>query len=139
MIRLTRRYGFCASHRLHSDRLTEEANREVYGKCNNPHGHGHNYSLEITVVGILDRNTGVLMRPGHLDAYVDEYVLRNLDHRHLNDDVAEFSALVPTSENLARVIENRLNEGWSGRFPAGPRLEKVRLQETRRNRFELST
>jgi 6-pyruvoyltetrahydropterin/6-carboxytetrahydropterin synthase len=139
MIRLTRRYGFCASHRLHSDRLTEEANREVYGKCNNPHGHGHNYSLEITVVGILDRNTGVLMRPGDLDAYVDEYVLRNLDHRHLNDDVAEFSALVPTSENLARVIENRLNEGWSGRFPAGPRLEKVRLQETRRNRFELST
>jgi 6-pyruvoyl-tetrahydropterin synthase len=62
-----------------------------------------------------------------------------MDHRHLNDDVAEFSALVPTSENLARVIENRLNKKWSGRFPAGLRLEKVRLQETRRNRFELST
>jgi 6-pyruvoyltetrahydropterin/6-carboxytetrahydropterin synthase len=139
MIRLTRRYGFCASHRLHSDALTEEANRELYGKCNNPHGHGHNYSLEITVAGTLAGNTGVLMRPGDLDAFVEEYILREMDHRHLNADVPEFSALVPTSENLAQVIENRLNKGWSGRFPGGPRLEKVRLQETRRNRFELST
>jgi 6-pyruvoyltetrahydropterin/6-carboxytetrahydropterin synthase len=139
VIRLTRRYGFCASHRLHSDRLTEEANQELYGKCNNPHGHGHNYSLEITVAGTLDGKSGVLIRPGDLDAFVDECVLREIDHRHLNDDVAEFSALVPTSENLARVIENRLNKKWSGRFPAGLRLEKVRLQETRRNRFELST
>jgi 6-pyruvoyltetrahydropterin/6-carboxytetrahydropterin synthase len=71
VIRLTRRYGFCASHRLHSDRLTEEANQELYGKCNNPHGHGHNYSLEITVAGTLDGKSGVLIRPGDLDAFVD--------------------------------------------------------------------
>jgi 6-pyruvoyltetrahydropterin/6-carboxytetrahydropterin synthase len=140
MMRLTRRYGFCASHRLHSDRLSEPENQELYGKCNNPHGHGHNYALEITVAGTVDPHTGLLLRTADLDALVEQCILQPLDHRHLNQDVPEFVTLVPTSENLARVIENRLNRTWSSRFsPAGPLLEKVSLQETARNRFELRT
>ncbi len=140
MIRLTRRYGFCASHRLHTDSLSEPDNQELYGKCNNPHGHGHDYVLEVTVAGTLNDSTGLLLRPRDLDALVDESVLRDMDHRNLNTEIPEFAAVVPTSENLARVIENRLKENWSSRFsPAGPHLEKVSLQETKRNRFELST
>jgi 6-pyruvoyltetrahydropterin/6-carboxytetrahydropterin synthase len=140
MMRLTRRYGFSASHRLHCEALTADENRELYGKCNNPFGHGHNYVVEVTVAGNMDPRTGLLVRPEDLDSLVDDCVLRHFDRRHLNQDVREFATLVPTSENLARVIETRLNEKWLSRFsPHGPRLEKVSLQETKRNRFELRT
>jgi 6-pyruvoyltetrahydropterin/6-carboxytetrahydropterin synthase len=140
MMRLTRRYRFCASHRLNSADLTEDQNRELYGKCNNPHGHGHDYALDITVAGTVDEETGLLLRLQDLDSLIGESILREFDHRNLNQDVAEFSGLVPTSENLARVIENRLKEKWPSHFSAGsPVLEKVSLHETKRNRFELRT
>jgi 6-pyruvoyltetrahydropterin/6-carboxytetrahydropterin synthase len=140
MIHLTRRYGFCASHRLHSAALSGEENLELYGKCNNPHGHGHDYKLEVTVTGTVDPRTGLLVRLQDLDSLVHDCVLREFDHRNLNREIPEFAGLVPTSENVARVIEDRLTRHWLTRFSdSGLRLEKVSLHETKRNRFELRT
>jgi 6-pyruvoyltetrahydropterin/6-carboxytetrahydropterin synthase len=138
--RVTRRYRFAASHRLNSPRFSGEQNRDLYGKCNNPHGHGHDYVLEIGVVGPKDASSGLVVSIPVLDRLVDETILRDFDHRYFNADVGEFSAdLVPTSENILSVIERRLRDGWSRVFPAGaPRLESIRLQETKRNRFELT-
>ena len=138
-MRLSRRYRFCASHRLHSDSLTETENQETYGKCNNPYGHGHNYVLDVTVSGRLDPVTGQVVSLGALDRLVDECILREMDHRNLNEEVPEFAKLVPTSENLAVVIERRLKGEWEDRFTAsGPRLDNVSLLETRRNRFDVN-
>lgn len=138
MLRLTRRYRFCASHRLHSPALSEAENRELYGKCNNPHGHGHDYLLEITVAGPLETKTGKLVNVTQMDCLVDESILRSMDHRDLNSEVPEFAHMVPTSENLALAIGRRLNESWTACFGSGgPQLDNVRLHETRRNRFEL--
>jgi 6-pyruvoyltetrahydropterin/6-carboxytetrahydropterin synthase len=96
--------------------------------------------VEVTVAGKVDAKTGLLLRLADLDGLVDDCVLREFDHRNLNQEVPEFAALVPTSENVARVIENRLNKIWPTRFGKGePRLEKVSLHETKRNRFELRT
>jgi 6-pyruvoyltetrahydropterin/6-carboxytetrahydropterin synthase len=138
-MRVTRRYRFAASHRLHSDSFTEEKNRTLYGKCNNPYGHGHDYVLEVTVAGPRDPTTGLVIQVPLLDKLVSEQVLRDFDHRYFNADVREFAELVPTSENIIQVIESRLKARWKTMFPAaGPRLDKIRLQETKRNRFELS-
>ncbi len=138
-MRLSRRYKFCASHRLHSDALSEQENRDTYGKCNNPHGHGHNYLLDVTVSGKLNRITGQVIPLADLDTLVDESILRVMDHRNLNQDVPEFATLVPTSENLAAVIEKRLKANWEDRFTAsGARLLNVSLLETRRNRFDVN-
>lgn len=139
MIRLTRRYRFAASHRLHSGRFSEEKNNTLYGKCNNPYGHGHDYVLEVTVAGQSDPASGQVVNRSILDRLVQEEVLQNFDHRNFNADVGEFASdLVPTSENILRVIEDRLNARWSSVFPGQwPRLDGLRLQETKRNRFEL--
>jgi 6-pyruvoyltetrahydropterin/6-carboxytetrahydropterin synthase len=134
MMRLTRRYRFSASHRLHSGDLTADQNRDLYGKCNNPHGHGHDYILDVGVSGPLDRSTGRVVAVPSLDALVRDSVLRDLDHRNLNADAPEFAQTPATTENLAIAIRQRLLEHWPA---AWPRLETVRLQETRRNRFEL--
>jgi len=136
-MRVTRRYRFAASHRLHSEQLSEEQNRELYGKCNHPYGHGHDYTLEVTVAGPRDPVSGLVAPIASLDRLVFEQVLQGFDHRYFNSDVREFSDLVPTSENIIRVIENRLKARWNTVFPSGrPRLEAIRLQETKRNRFE---
>lgn len=135
MIRLTRRYRFCASHRLHSNSLTDAENDAVYGKCNHPFGHGHDYHLELTVSGKLDTRTGRLIDLERLDEVVRGRVLHHLDHRDLNSELPEFAALVPTTENLALVITARLKKDWN--FTAG--IESIRLQETKRNRFELKS
>lgn len=138
MIRLTRRYSFPASHRLHSGALSDLENREIYGKCNNPYGHGHNYVFEITVSGPVHPYTGQIVRVQDLDELVQERVLADFSHCNLNADIPEFRELVPTSENVALVIQARLNQKWKERFAAGgPRLDNVRLLETERNRFEL--
>jgi 6-pyruvoyltetrahydropterin/6-carboxytetrahydropterin synthase len=138
-MRVTRRYRFAASHRLHSDHLSEEENRELYGKCNNPYGHGHDYVLEVTVAGPRDSATGLVIQVPLLDKLVSEQVLRDFDHRYFNADVRDFAELVPTSENIIRVIEHRLKACWNTSFPgAWPRLDKIRLQETKRNSFQLS-
>lgn len=136
MVRVTRRYRFVASHRLHSDRFSEQENRDLYGKCNNPHGHGHDYVVEVTAVGPIDRASGQAVKTLALDRLVSEQVLADFDHRYVNADIAEFRELVPTSENIIRVIEDRLKKRWRTVFPGEwPRLESVGLRETRRNRF----
>src|ERR1700687_2843004 len=99
-IELGRRYRFAASHRLHSARLSEEENRRLYGKCNNPHGHGHNYVVEVSVRGPLDLATGRTLDTAVLDELVRRQVLGPFDHRNLNSEVPVFERLVPTSENL---------------------------------------
>ena len=139
-IRVTRRYRFSASHRLHSRELSEARNRELYGKCNNAYGHGHDYVLDITVEGPLDESTGRVCDPARLDALVTRYVLSEVDHKNLNEDLADFAKAVPTSENLTRMIEARLKHGWRSAFPEeGPCLTRIRLQETKKNSFELTT
>jgi 6-pyruvoyltetrahydropterin/6-carboxytetrahydropterin synthase len=140
MIRLTRRYRFSASHRLHAANLSESENRELFGKCNNPYGHGHDYVLDVSVEGRLDPSTGQVVRLADLDRLVKDRVLRDFEHRNLNADVPEFEEIIPTSENIVRAIETRLREKWASAFAAeAPRLTGIRLQETRRNRFELTT
>ena len=131
-MRLTSRYRFSASHRLDTPALSPEENRKLYGKCNNPHGHGHDYLLEITVDGPVDQDGQVVNRQA-LDAVVRERVLARLDHKNLNVDVPELAGSVATTENLATVVKSALAEGWT--LPA--RLAKVRISETARNTFEL--
>lgn len=141
MTRVTRRYKFAASHRLNSSRLSEQQNGELYGKCNNPYGHGHDYVLEVSVAGPLDAVSGQVVSVPALDRLVHEQILHDFDHRYFNADVQEFLGdLVPTSENILRVIEGRLSANWRRAFSGDwPRLEGIRLQETKRNRFELRT
>ncbi len=127
---LTRRYLFSASHRLHSTALSEELNREVYGKCNNPHGHGHNYFLEVTVSGRVAPQTGMLCDLGELDAMVEHEVLGRFDHRNLNE-LEEFRGVVPTTENLTMRIQQILS-----RAPLPAHLEGIRIEETAKNSFE---
>jgi 6-pyruvoyltetrahydropterin/6-carboxytetrahydropterin synthase len=137
VLRLTRRYRFSASHRLHADALSEAENAAAYGKCNHPFGHGHDYVLDVTVRGAVDARTGRVVDLEQLDGLVQDCVLRDFEHRYLNEETAEFRELVPTSENVARVIAARLTAHWDARMSGGARLDIVRLEETKRNRFEL--
>ena len=135
MTRLTRRYRFSASHRLHAPALPDEVNRELYGKCNNPWGHGHNYLVEISVTGTVEADSGQLVSVEALDDVVQRAVIRDFDHRDLNRDIAAFREAVPTSENVAVEIRRRLTLAWPATFPT---LAGVRLWETKRNIFELT-
>ena len=108
----------------------------MYGKCNNPYGHGHDYILEVSVGGNVDEMTGRVISPGRLDAFVAAQVLDQIDHKDMNRDVAEFHTLVPTTENLAAVVNQKLRQTWEEHFPDAV-LEGVRLEETSRNYFEL--
>jgi len=138
MIRLTRRYRFASSHRLHAPSLGEAENREVFGKCNNPYGHGHNYIVEVTACGPIEESTGRVVDVARLDALVAAQVVRPFDHRDLNSEVPEFRDLVPTSENLTAVIQTRLNSRWKETFPReAVRLAHVRVFETNRNIIDL--
>jgi 6-pyruvoyltetrahydropterin/6-carboxytetrahydropterin synthase len=133
--RVTRRYRFSASHRLHAPQLNERENRELYGKCNNPYGHGHNYAVEVTARGPLD-DSGRALDTSVLDELVEQQVMAPFDHRNLNLDGNAFEHLVPTSENLAVEICRRLQAHWSTAFPGEwPQLEQVRIAETDRNIF----
>jgi len=137
-MRLTRRYRFSASHRLHRPDWPEQRNRLVYGKCNNPHGHGHDYLLEVTVAGRVDPHSGRLVDVAQLDALVASEVIRPFDHANLNVEVPALARRVPTTENLALEIRDRLMRRWADLFPTGgPELEKIKLWETKRNIFEL--
>lgn len=138
MIRLTRRYGFSASHRLHSDALPEEENARLYGKCNNPYGHGHNYFLEVSVRGPVDETSGQAAPLFVLDRLVRESVLDVFDHKNLNEEVDVFRSVVPTTENVSMEIERRLADAWPRFFPRQwPKLDKIRIEETGRNIFEI--
>ncbi len=127
---LGRRYRFSASHRLHTPHLSNEENGRVFGKCNNPHGHGHNYVLEISLSGNVDPATGMIANLADLDAFVARHVLEEFDHKSLNEDVPAFRGKVPTTENLCIEIFQRLKA-----FPEA-KLERVRVEETRNNSFE---
>jgi len=127
---LTRRYNFAASHRLHSPNLSAEENRRVYGKCNNPYGHGHNYIVEVTMAGPVDSATGMITSLGDLDPFVQSEVIEAFDHKYLNEEIQEFQALVPTTENVCREIYRRLKK-----YPSA-RLQRVRIEETLKNSFE---
>jgi 6-pyruvoyltetrahydropterin/6-carboxytetrahydropterin synthase len=127
---LGRRYRFAASHRLHSEKLSEEENFRMYGKCNNPYGHGHNYVVEISVSGTVDPATGMIANLAELDGFVEREVIEPFDHRSLNEEVAAFRGKVPTTENVCIEIYERLK-----RFPKA-KLERVRVEETANNSFE---
>jgi len=127
---LTRRYMFSASHRLHNDAMTAEENRATYGKCNNPYGHGHNYALEVTVSGPVDERTGMVCNLTDLDGFVQREILERFDQQNLNT-LQDFTAAVPTTENLCIVIYDILQRGF--RYA---HLEKVRFEETMMNSFE---
>jgi 6-pyruvoyltetrahydropterin/6-carboxytetrahydropterin synthase len=138
-VRLSKRYGFAASHRLHSPALTDEENRETYGKCDNPHGHGHNYEVELTVCGAVDPVTGRVVDLALLDELAETQFLAPFRYRNLNEELAAFRTAVPTTENLVLEVDRRLREAWPEAFrTGGPRLEKVRIWETDRNICEIS-
>jgi 6-pyruvoyltetrahydropterin/6-carboxytetrahydropterin synthase len=127
---LHRRYHFSASHRLHADSLSERDNQAIYGKCNNPFGHGHNYSVEITVSGSIDKETGMVIDLGQLDEVVQQQVVDRFDTTNLNLD-SDFLHTVPTTENLTIRIYERLQK----LFPH-VKLEQVRVEETSNNTFD---
>ncbi len=127
---LTRRYRFSASHRLHNDAMTAEENSATYGKCNNPHGHGHNYVLEVTVSGQVDPSTGMVCNLADLDGFIEQEIVERYGHMNLNT-LDEFQKLVPTTENLCLEIFDRLQKGFR---PA--KVEKIRIEETMMNSFE---
>lgn len=129
-IELGRRYRFAASHRLHNPDLSEEENYRLYGKCNNPYGHGHNYVVEVLVSGKVDPATGMIANLTDLDGFVEREVLEPLDHKSLNEDVAAFRGTVPTTENLCIEIFRKLKPFSKAK------LERVRIQETSNNSFE---
>ena len=129
---LTRRYLFSASHRLHSDAMSAEENRDTYGKCNNPHGHGHNYRFEVTVSGQVDDRTGMVCNLLDLDGFVEREVLSRYDLENLNT-LQEFTQSVPTTENLCVEIFEILQRGFHQAH-----LERVRIEETMMNSFEYS-
>jgi 6-pyruvoyltetrahydropterin/6-carboxytetrahydropterin synthase len=125
-----RRYTLSASHRLHSDALTEAENSAVYGKCNNPYGHGHNYVLEVLVGGAIDPETGMVLNLAILDAMVQKHFIERFDHTNLNLD-SLFQNRVPTTENLCRAVFELLDGEVE---PA--KLVQVRVEETENNFFE---
>ena len=135
MIEVTRLYEFSAAHRLHSGSLSSEENLTIFGKCNNPNGHGHNYVLEVTVAGALPRS-GELLPADVFDRVVNERVVDRWDHRHLNEDVPEFSGTNPTAEQIARkawdLLIGPLGDAGSGSV----RLSRVKIRETPRNHVE---
>ena len=127
---LTRRYMFSASHRLHSDEMSAAENRATYGKCNNPYGHGHNYTVEITVSGPVDEQTGMVCNLVDLDGFVGREIVERYDHQNLNL-LPEFKTKVPTTENLCVGIYEIVKRGFRQAH-----LERVRIEETMMNSFE---
>jgi 6-pyruvoyltetrahydropterin/6-carboxytetrahydropterin synthase len=124
MIYLTRKAEFSAAHYYYNPQWSEEENRRVFGKCSNRNGHGHNYTLEVTVAGEIDAVTGFVIDLKQLKEILNRQVLDPMDHRHLNREVAEFATRIPTTENIAVAIWRRLEEQI---HPA--RLHRVRLYE----------
>ncbi len=131
-VRITRRVHFSAAHRLQSDALSPEENAQIFGLCNSPNYHGHNYELDVTVEGEVDEATGYVIDLGVLRSIAEEAVLRELDHSNLNLDVAWLEGVVPSTENLVVKIWERLVD----RIPSDARLVRLILWETPRNYAE---
>ena len=133
-VHLSRRYGFFASHRLHEPTLTDEQNKALYGKCNNPYGHGHNYEVEVTVRGQVDPVTGRAVSLDALDQLCERVILAPYRYRDLNLEMASN----PTTENLTTLLDSRLRASWHEAFDGeSPGLEKIRIWETERNICEV--
>src|SRR5438552_3936036 len=130
MVYLTRKAEFAASHYYHNPEFTAEENRRIFGKCNNPYGHGHNYALAITVSGPVDESTGMVCNLTDLDSFVEHEILDRFHLQNLNT-VPEFGQAVPTTENLSAFIYDILQLGFTHAH-----LEKVRIEETMMNSFE---
>jgi 6-pyruvoyltetrahydropterin/6-carboxytetrahydropterin synthase len=128
---LSRRYHFVASHRLHTDALTDEANRATFGKCNNPYGHGHNYTVEVTFAGPVDPATGMVTNLGDLDEFARERLLERFDHTNLNT-LALFTDLVPTTENLSVELHKIFAP-----YPYA-QLTRIHVEETANNSFDFA-
>ncbi len=133
IVRVTRRLHFSAGHRLHNPKLSDEENREIYGLCNNPGGHGHNYGLEVTLRGEVDPKTGYVFDLKRLKEIVERAVLADVDHANLNVDVPWLEGIIPTAENIAVQIWRRLEQV----LPEGM-LERVVVSESERNLVEYS-
>jgi 6-pyruvoyltetrahydropterin/6-carboxytetrahydropterin synthase len=129
-MQVTSRYRFSAAHKLDCPAMTPEQNRALYGKCNNPYGHGHDYTIEVTVEGPQDA-AGLVVNRAELDKLVRGTVVEKLDHKYLNEDVEEFRTQIPTTENLVDVIREDLRRVWS----LSARLVRIRIIETPRNTF----
>jgi len=139
VISVTRKYCFSASHRLHVEGMSEAENDRIFGKCNNPHGHGHNYEIFVTARGPVDSETGLAVDTGKLDRLIEKHVLAQFHLKNMNADIAAFERTVPTTENVGVVIGQMIREGWSQAFNGPwPVFEKLRIYETERNIFEMS-
>ncbi|XP_069012328.1 6-pyruvoyl tetrahydrobiopterin synthase [Embiotoca jacksoni] len=125
---ITRAQSFSACHRLHSIHLSDEENKTIYGKCNNPNGHGHNYKVEVTVRGKIDRVTGMVMNLTDLKRSIEEVIMTHLDHKNLDKDVPYFATVTSTTENLAVYI-------WDGMVKSLPpnMLYEIKIHETDNN------
>ena len=131
MMYVTRREVFSSAHRLHNENLSEEENKQIFGKCNNPNGHGHNYVLEVVVGGDIDPKTGYVVDLKKLKEIIREHVIKKLDHKHLNFDVEFMKGINPTAENIAIAIWEQLED----KIPSG-KLHSVKLYETENNYVE---
>ncbi|XP_077595036.1 6-pyruvoyl tetrahydrobiopterin synthase [Stigmatopora nigra] len=125
---MTRIQSFSACHRLHSVHLTDEENLQIYGKCNNPHGHGHNYKVEVTVRGKIDHITGMVMNLTDLKRYIEEVIMIPLDHKNLDKDVPYFADIASTTENLAVYIWNNMTKAIAPNV-----LHEIKIHETDKN------
>ncbi|MCF8242128.1 MAG: 6-carboxytetrahydropterin synthase [Melioribacteraceae bacterium] len=128
---VTRREVFSASHRLYNPDLSDEENDRIYDKCNNPHGHGHNYTLEVTVRGDVNEQTGYVIDLKELKRIMREHVIKMVDHKYLNYDVDFMKGIIPTAENIAAAIWNQLYD----KIPGGE-LYSVKIYETENNYAE---
>lgn len=126
---LSRKVEFCASHRLHSPALSDEENEQLYGRCNNPNGHGHNYVLEVVITGPIDRKTGMIMDLKALKDLLEEHIIDRVDHKNLNVDVDFLRGVIPTAENIVASFWEILED----KLPINCRLYEMKLWETDNN------
>ena len=131
MIYVTRREVFSASHRLHNEDWSDEKNKEVFGKCNNLHGHGHNYVMEVTVTGEIDSETGYVIDTKLLKWIIRKNIIEKVDHKHLNLDVDFMKGIIPSAENIAVAFWNQISD----KIPNG-KLYSIKIYETENNYFE---
>ncbi|XP_052468239.1 6-pyruvoyl tetrahydrobiopterin synthase [Carassius gibelio] len=125
---ITRLQSFSACHRLHSKSLSDEENKRIFGKCNNPNGHGHNYTVEVTVRGKIDKKTGMVMNLTDLKEFIEEAIMKPLDHKNLDLDVPYFADVVSTTENLSVFIWDSLEK-----LLPPDSLHEIKIYETDKN------
>lgn len=124
---------FCAGHRLYNPSYSDGKNREIFGPCSNPNGHGHNYTLEVTVIGEIDRETGMVINLKDLKRVIEEEIVARVDHKNLNSDVDFMAGLIPTTENFANRIWEILD-----RKLGGGKLHRITLRESENNYIEVT-